>query len=380
MRVAIATRIFDPEPSAASFRLAALAATLADAGHEVTVLTTTPPKTARGMTPRTGYRVRRFPVLRDRTGYVRGYIQYLSFDLPLFFRILFGAKQDAIIVEPPPTTWLLARWAAGLRRTPLFVYAPDIWSDASESARAPGFVVSTVRWMERLVCAGACGVLAVNAGVAERIQAIAPRAKVKVVGNGIDTETFRADGGTLGPKPFIIYSGTASEWQGAEIFVRACAQLKEERVEVRLVFLGQGTAVNELRRLAAELHAPVDFHSTVSAADAAAWLRGAVLSLASIRPGSGYDFAFPTKIYASWACGTPVVYAGPGPARTVFAEHPELGRGVEYDVAAVAAATRSIIEQGNHHRAEISEWAQRNVSLAGVAARVIEYVERRLGE
>ena len=42
MRVAIASRIFEPEPSAASFRLGALASGFAGTGAEVRVLTVRP--------------------------------------------------------------------------------------------------------------------------------------------------------------------------------------------------------------------------------------------------------------------------------------------------------------------------------------------------
>lgn len=84
MRITVVSRIFLPEPAAASFRLDALVRSLGVAGAKVTVLTTTPPPHLRGDGASTG-RVRRWPVLRDKTGYVRGYLQYLSFDVPAFF-------------------------------------------------------------------------------------------------------------------------------------------------------------------------------------------------------------------------------------------------------------------------------------------------------
>lgn len=380
MRIAIATRIFDPEPSAASFRLSALASRFAESGDVVRVLTVRPPE---GAVPSvTNYRVTRFPVLRDSTGYVRGYAQYMSFDIPLWFRILLGRGQDALVVEPPPTTALSATVAAWIRRIPVFPYAADVWSDASESTGAPSFVVRAVRWMERVAWNRAAGVLAVNEGVAERVKAIAPRARVRVVGNGIDTAVFRPDGETAAAAPsgaYAIYTGTASEWQGAEVFVRAVAELNRAGTPISLVFLGQGTAFAELRALAEELSAPVEFHDPVPPHEAAAWLRGATVSLASIRPGAGYDFAYPTKVFAAWGCGTPVVYAGPGPARDALAKTTMLGEGTDYDDAAVAGAIRRVAERGSSSRQDIANWAVRNVSLAGVADRVVEFVREQTG-
>lgn len=369
MRFAILTRIFEPEPSAASFRLAALAETFSANGHDVEVLTVRPAAGLQTDDASRPYRVRRLPVLRDSTGYVRGYLQYMSFDLPLLFRVLFGQKRDMLVVEPPPTTGVFARLGAALRRIPYAYYGADIWSDASASTGAPAFVVKVVRWMERFAFTGAHVVLAVNDGVAERIREIAPKARVATIGNGVDIDTFSPSGATRGDDKFAIYTGTASEWQGADVFIRAFAD--DEFEGTKLVFLGQGTAWNSLKELAQELGAPVHFVDAVPPNEAAEWLRGAAVSLASIAPGGSYDFAFPTKIFASWGTGTPVIYAGPGPARKVLSSNPVLGFGVEHDVDSVRAALVERFAATEEHTDEISSWAKRNVSLASVAERAL---------
>lgn len=391
MRIAIASRIFEPEPSAASFRLDALANGFSAAGNDVRVLTVRPttansqPGVDRYGDAERAYTVTRFPVLRDRSGYVRGYLQYLSFDVPLFFRILFGRKQDALIVEPPPTTVFFATLAAKIRRIPVFAYAADVWSDASESTGAPDAVVKVVRWFERFAWNSARGVFSVNDGVTERVREIAPRAIVQTVGNGINTETFTREGFVptaaqqlAAEAPYAIYTGTASEWQGAEVFVQAVAELRKRGEDLRLVFLGQGTALTELKNTAAELNVPVEFYDPVPPEQAAAWLRGAALSVASIRPGAGYDFAYPTKIFAAWACGTPVVYAGPGPARAQLSARPELGMGVDHEVNAVADALSSVMRMKASSSEAIESWAQDNVSLTGVARRAVEFTQTRV--
>lgn len=384
MRVAIASRIFEPEPSAASFRLAALATAFAEAGHDVTVLTVEPPAALRE-TRRAGgapYRVKRLPVLRDRTGYVRGYVQYMSFDIPLFFRILLGPRRDLVVAEPPPTTGFFVRIAAALRRTPYAYYAADVWSDASESTGAPGLVVRIVRGMERFALAGACGVLSVNTGVTDRVREIAPAARVHTVGNGVDTAVFSAEGpgveaSAVDGRPYLLYSGTASEWQGAGIFIDAFVRVLPEHPGARLVFLGQGSDWPALRERAARLPAgAVEFVPTVPPEQAATWMRGAVASLASIRPDSGYGFAFPTKVFASWACGVPVVYAGDGPVGGFMAEHAgeaRLGEACGYDEGAVLDALRTALADAptDSVRSATGAWAAGNVSLAAVAEHAV---------
>ncbi|WP_449277076.1 glycosyltransferase family 4 protein [Leucobacter sp. GX24907] len=377
MRVAITSRIFEPEPSAASFRLGALARTLTAAGHEATVLTVKPPKGTPNADSERRYRVRRFPVLRDSTGYVRGYVQYMSFDIPLFFRILCGPKRDLVITEPPPTTGFFVRLACAMRRTPYAYYAADVWSDAAESTGASGLVVSVVRRMERFALSGARAVLSVNAGVSDRVREIAPAALVHTIGNGIDTAVFTADGPIQDDAPYLIYSGTASEWQGAAIFIDALERVLPQHPGIKLVFLGQGSDWPALQEHAARLpEGAVEFVATVPPEVAAAWIRGAVASVASIRPDAGYDFAFPTKVFASWAVGTPVVFAGEGPVRIFIDEHATeaaLGEGCRYDAEAVAKALGRLLAAApsSKQRTATAEWASENVSLDAVAERAV---------
>src|SRR5699024_11245954 len=105
VRVTLATRIFLPEPSAASFRLAALVRALADDGARVDVLTTSPgpgvEQAEDAPTDALPARVRRAPVLRDATGYGRGYLPYLGFDGPLGRRPRRTRRAGAVVVRPP---------------------------------------------------------------------------------------------------------------------------------------------------------------------------------------------------------------------------------------------------------------------------------------
>lgn len=356
-RVVLATRLYAPEPAAAALRLRGLARALADAGAQVRVLTSTPPGMAAPADP--GVTVSSAPALRDEGGYIRGYAQYLSFDIPLAARLLAGPAPDLIVAEPPPTTGAVVGVAAALRGAPYAYYAADVWSDAAASTGAPGWVVGALRGVEGLVLRGARTVLAVNDGVAERVRELGARA-VTVVPNGIDTDVFTPAGPRAADAPaapYFLYAGTASEWQGAGVFIEALRLVHREEPEARLVFLGQGSDWQALKDLAGG-DARVVFRDLVPAAQAATWQRGAVASVVSIRPGLGYDFAYPTKIFAALACGTPVVYAGPGPARTDLPAN-ALGWASDYDAEQVAAAMLAALEASRADDAQRAQAAQR---------------------
>ena len=376
MRVTLTSRIFSPEPAAASFRLAALADALADAGHEVTVLTSTfpgdgAPSTLPAVT------VKRFPVLRDAAGYVRGYAQYMSFDIPLLFRLLASRRADVVVTEPPPTTGAVVRLACRLRRTPYVYYAADIWSDASASTDAPRWVVRVVRVLELFALRGAAAVLSVSEGVSLRLGELGVSARVTLIGNGVDTDLFALGSGRPAEEaPYLVYAGTASEVHGAGIFLDAFARVVAGRPGTRLVYIGQGADREAIERAAAALPpGSVHFEPRLAPEAVADWLGGASASLASVRPGQGYDFAFPTKMYAAVACGTPVIYAGVGPG-TDFARLGGVGEGVDYEVDAVAAAMVRALDAGPTlaRRAEIREWAAANVGSAAVAKRAVDAI------
>src|SRR5699024_11434304 len=66
----------------------------------------------------------------------------------------------------------------------------------------------------------------------------------------------------------------------------------------------------------------LELREPVEAAVAARWQRAARAAVVSLRPGIGYDFAMPTKMFAALACGTPVIFAGTRPAgELIEAEH-----------------------------------------------------------
>ncbi len=384
MRITIVSRIYAPEPAAASFRLEALARALATGTDEVLVLTTRPPGGAGTVESREipRVRVRRAPVVRDRSGNVRGYLQYLSFDIPAFVRLLFSRRADVVVVEPPPTTGFLTRLASAIRRTPYVYYAADVWSYGAVSIDAPGFVVAILRWLERRALRGATAVIAVTDGVAEKVRSLAPHARVHVVPNGIDTEVFTPHGEHRTDAAWGVYAGTTSEWQGADVFIRAMPRVLKALPDATIAFVGQGSAWSALRELAAQV-APgaIRFIDPVPPRTAAAWLRSARAGLVSLKPGQGYDFALPTKVLASAACGTPVVFAGVGTGAD-FVSAEGIGWAVEHDPTTTAMAMISAFERGpdEARREELGGWARERASSqarAATAANVVRSARRR---
>ena len=356
MLVTLATRTFTPEPTAAALRLGALARALAVGGDTVRVLTsrlassvardareTEETQAPEGVSAHAGegpglVEVRRAPVLRDRTGAVRGYVSYMSFDLPLLARLLGGPRPDVVVCEPPPTTGVAVRLACALRRVPYVYYCADIVSDAAALAGVPGLVVRTVAGLESFALRGARRVIAVSDGVALRARELGAR-DVAVVPNGVRVPeavaTRAPDGFPTCSGPVFVYAGTIAQWLAPEVFVDAFERARAQLGDARLVFVGQGSGWDGLAERARGV-AGVDLIPAVSAHEADRWMARATATLASLRPG-GYDYAYPTKILASLAQGTPVIYAGPGQAARDV-EESALGVACSLDVDEIAEA------------------------------------------
>lgn len=357
--------------------LEALARAFAERGHHVTVLTTRAPTGERIDLP--GVLIKRAPVLRDRSGYVRGYLPYLSFDIPLFFRLLFARRADVYVVEPPPTTGVVVRVAASLLRRPYIYDAADIWADAAKQTTASTIVLRALRSMERFAWRGSAHKLTISSGVEARMRELGDRTPTTVVGFGVDGSTFRhvQTSSTVGRT--LVYAGSYSEWHGASIFVEALAKVRTPGVTLLYVGNGADRPLIESRMRETDLRS-VRFRPTVDGEELNRIFNESTASLASLKPDAGYDYAFTTKVYASLAAGCPVVFTGSGPTAAFIREGAQswpVGTAVAYDAAAVAAAIDAALANplDARERSELSSWARERFAFSALAARVVTIAE-----
>ncbi|WP_010204847.1 glycosyltransferase family 4 protein [Salinibacterium sp. PAMC 21357] len=379
MRITIVSRIYDPEPSAASFMLSAIAAALVRAGHEVTVLTSSPPRGAL-ISDDPDIRVRRASVIRDRGGYVRGYIPYLSFDIPLAFRMLFGPRADLYVVEPPPTTGAVVRVITTLLGRPYVYDAADVWSDAARMTTSSSIVLSLLRWVEKFAMQGAKAAVTISQGVVDRVRELGVVTPTTVVGFGADTSVFHYEPTSTSDSPYFVYAGSFSEWHGAEIFIMAFAAFSERHPHYSLLFVGNGSEKERLKELAQTAGVTaIEFRDPIPGAELVPILANATASLASLKPSAGYDYAFTSKVYSSMAVGCPVVFTGPGPTIPFIAEaelSQRSGVAVAYNVSAVVGAleTFAAAPLDDKGRRRLSEWASKNHSIRAAAERVVDAI------
>lgn len=373
MRVAIVSRIYRPEPSAASLFLGSVSDALRADGHSVMVLTAKPPR--RSDSIEASEDVRTFPVLRDRDGYVRGYLPYLSFDIPLSVRLLFATRPDVVLAEPPPTTGAVVRVVCALRRIPYVYDAADIWSDAADMATNSRAVIRVLRWVERFALRGAETVVTISEGVVRRVRDLGAQTRVVVTGFGADTAEFKVVDNE--PDKLFLYAGSYSAWHGADIMIDAFAAFSRTHPGYRLRVIGNGTEKSMLEKRAQALGVSdaIDFLDPIAPAELNLHFASAVASIATLKPGTAYEFAFATKTYSSLAAGCPVIFAGPGPTGPFLSGIPDdLGAGTacDYNAEEIAQAMRRLADAGfePERRRALGAWIDGNHTMRAVAKRV----------
>ncbi|MBX3067292.1 MAG: glycosyltransferase [Microbacteriaceae bacterium] len=377
MKITIASRIFGPEISAASAILRTWAEEFRDRGAEVTILTTNPPKGMKIDDP-PGIEVHRARVKRDKQHYVRGYLSYLSYDLPLFFRLLFSRKADLYVVEPPPTTVAVVRVVAWLRRTPYVVRAADYWTEAAELVTQNRFVIGPLRRIETWGLNGAKMLFAAHQPLIDRFRKVGIKAPALPIGFGADTKDFHYKGQSPVKPPLFVYAGTYSEWHGAEIFVDAMSIVLAEHPETRLLYYGNGEERERMRSRAADLgiQGSIEFHGPIPPAELSPILSIATASVASLAPVPANEYALATKVYSSLAAGCPVIFTGVGPTIEFLhaSNHPNAGVAIEYDVAQVAEAMNAAIANplSAKERAALAKWSATQFSLSAIAKLVVD--------
>lgn len=382
MRVVIASRIYLPEPSAASFFLGSVADELSRRGHEVVVLTAKPPRNL--SIPSRTETIRTFPAFRDRNGYIRGYIPYLSFDIPLFFRLLFMRRAAAVLVEPPPTTGAIVRLVCKLRRIPYTYDAADLWSVAAVHATNSHAVLKVLKALERWAINGAASIVTISDGVRERLRSWGIRKPVQVTGYGADTTQFHYR--PTETKPEFIYAGTYTHLHGAILLVDAFAEFRASaplHKAFRLRFIGLGTEQPAMleRARALGLEGKITFEPPLPPKALSLEFSAATASLATLLPGGGYEFAFATKTYSSLASGCPVIFAGPGPTSEFIQDtnrQVAAGSATPYAASSIANAMSKLAANPltTIQRTALSQWAHTNVSMRKTASDVADVIER----
>jgi glycosyltransferase involved in cell wall biosynthesis len=396
MRVLHLSQYFPPEAGAVQVRALAMARTLVEQGHHVTVLTEVPNHPSGVVQP--AYRGKLWVrEMRDGVDIVHLWVKtspvktfrsrmafYLSYSLAAIVAgLLLPGRFDVIFANSPPLFVAAAGWILSVVcRTPFVMEVQDLWPESAVvlgELRNPRFI-RWATWLEERCYRRASRIIAVTQGILERLVARGvPASKVVLVSNGSNTDIFRPDpdGGArlraeLGfeAKFVAIYAGIHGIAQGLETLIEA-ADLLAPHSDVRIVFVGEGPQKDELLALKERLGLTNLLMLPGQPLERMpAYLSMADVALVPLRKVDLFRGARPTKIFDAWACGLPVVLSVDGEARQVVES---VGGGVFVEPENPQAIARALLSLRDDpgQRAEMGrrgqEAVERHYSLRAAA-------------
>lgn len=347
MRILYLSQYYPPEVGATQTRAHEMVRGLAQAGHEVMVITEAPnhphgviPPAYRGKAV-TRSREDGVDVLRvwvkasPAKGFRARMAFYLSYMVMAAWAGLFLArgKWDLIYATSPPLFVGGAALAISyLRRIPLVFEVRDLWP---ESAVALGELNSprAVRMATRLEEAcyrRARHIVTATQGIQDRLLARGlPPEKVTTIPNGANTDLYsprppdpalRARLGLEEGQFVVLYTGLHGLAHGLETALEAAALLRDEP-DIVFLFVGDGPRKPTLKTLAAELDLTnVRFHDAVPEPALPDILALGHLGLDTRRRLEISRGTLPVKMFSYMACSLPVLLAIEGEAADLLQE------------------------------------------------------------
>lgn len=332
MRIAILSQWYPPEQAPIGYMVRELAQSLAERGHVVTVITGFPNHPGGvvfgGYTkrwclnePSDGFKVRRMYLFtKSNPGKFARILTFVSFTLSSAWALLMHRHTDLIFaVFQPLSVGMTLPVLARLKKAKLVLNVQDLHPDVPIELGMirNTLLIALLRGVERFGYRTADGLAVICEAFREHCIAKGARqSDIEVIPNWIDTDEirpgerrngFRAEMGISYDDVVVLYAGTIGMVSGAEIVLRAAANLAKEQPKVRFVFVGEGPALPELKAGATELGLENILFAPFQPREKLAEVQAmADISLVTLKRGKGRT-SVPSKVLGYMAAARPVV-------------------------------------------------------------------------
>lgn len=324
MKLLLTHRFFWPDTAPYAVMLRAIGDALAEAGHEVHVMSSIPSYRANakaGVKPsqeRLGaVNVKRIWVFSDeRRNPLRRLANVALYSWALFVTIL---RQRPDLVSASTFPPVIAAWSASLaaRLTGArFVYhMQDIHPEVSQLSGGTlgrGLPMRVLRWLDNQTLRRSDAIVVLSEDMANSLCArgLDPL-PIHVINNlsldiaGGEAVQPPAELRKRGGKRRVIFAGNLGRFQQLPLLAEGVSRLFDTHLDLELFFLGDGTALRELEERW-EGHAQVSFAGFLPFDQAKVLIEEADIGLVSLLPGI-YRVAYPSKVLSYAALGLPML-------------------------------------------------------------------------
>jgi glycosyltransferase involved in cell wall biosynthesis len=384
------THFYPPEPAAGATRVASFVEALANAGHEVDVVTSFP------SFPRGRFSEAGLPLLRiekaGRTRTLRLFsllvpnlpgsrlLHWLSAALSAsLYSIFTRNKYDVVVISSPPFTLAIPGMIAAWRhRAKLVADIRDVFPDVAVAMGAwkkGSLQERAVEWLVRALYRRAALVVAVTPTALAQIAARGvPGPRLALARNAAERLPEVAATNGHGNGFTAIYAGNLGLATDVDVLVDAAALVVSENITIEIV--GDGAQRVHLgARIQTAGTRNVVVRGSLPRSDAMARVAQADVSIVPLR--KGIEDSVPTKLYDSLAVGCPVIVAAGGEAQK---EGTSLGAlcTPPGDAAALAAALRQLARLDKAALRKLGESGKAAVSSRADRACIMDEVVSRI--
>jgi glycosyltransferase involved in cell wall biosynthesis len=382
MRVLLLNQTFYPDVAATAQYAADLAAGLADAGHDVTVVASRRAYDAPSRLFPAWERWRDVEILRlpstalGKSARWRRAIDFASFLLACMVRLAMLPRFDVVVaMTSPPLIGVLAALCVRLKGGALVSWIMDLNPDeaiAAGALRRESLVARALARLLRFSLATSSGVVALDRfmrdrliakGVPERrVATLPPWSHSSVVHyDERGRERFRASHG-LTDKFVVMYSGNHSPCHPLDTVLEAARVIRDD-TRVAFVFIGGGSEFRKVADmgLGNVICVPYQPLETLAGSLSAADLHLVVMG----EPFVG--IVHPSKIYNVLAVGSPCLYIGPRPSHVTELSADSIYCAGHGDVAGVIDVIRRSATLGARRPKAVNEFSAASLVPAMIA-------------
>lgn len=343
MRILFFTHYFPPEVNAPANRTHEHCREWVAAGHEVHVVTCIPSHPAGEPFP--GFRMqwyqhdlvdgidvhRVWTYLAPNRGLVRRTLNYLSFMPSAVIRALQLGRFDIAIGTSPQffcavATWLYTR----VRPVPWVFELRDLWPESipAVGAMQKSFALRMLEKFALKMYRDATGVVCVTESFVRLLasRGIAP-SKLHFVPNGIVPAFWRQASraqarrglGVSDAEVLVSYVGTIGMAHGLSTVLEAAAALQSTSPEVRLLIVGDGAELAQLRSSVEQQGLRnVTFSGLVARERVPGVLAATDIALVTLKASDVFKTVLPSKMFEAMAAGCAIVLGVDGEARATL--------------------------------------------------------------
>lgn len=204
-----------------------------------------------------------------------------------------------------------------LLNIPLVMEVNGDMIDEISMRHEPQVYVKLVKICEKIYYSNASRIITVTEGIKQEIikKYCIPEEKIEVIGNGVNTDTFRPLNRIsnlkkkygLDKNNVVAFAGVLVEWQGLKYLVEAAPAILKEETETIFLIIGDGPLKNDLIQKVNDLNIDEKFIFTgfVPHDEVPLYINASdVCVVPKIPLKSGYS---PLKLYEYMACGKAVI-------------------------------------------------------------------------